>query len=341
MEQNQKIKTIKRVLEQETLALKELSNFSEQEQKILEQVLEEILRTKGKVAVIGIGKSGHIGKKISATLSSTGTPSFFLHPAELMHGDFGSLSALNSGNSTNSTNSAQDIVLLISNSGETKEIIETLPVLKRLGLKIISITSKLNSTLDRYSDYTLNTKVKEEACSLKLAPTTSTTVTLALGDALALALMQARSFTQEDFAKFHPGGSLGKKLLKTKELMRSADLVPAVSEATSYLEILEEISAKNLGFTCVLKKSSSKELLGIITDGDLRRMQLEFGKNIFEKKAYELTTKEPKSISESSLAEEALNLMQKHRIAHLIVISENKEPVGIIDLKDILKSKII
>jgi len=334
MNKNKRIYIIQQVLQKETQALKELSNFSLEEQETLNQVIEEILKTKGKIAVVGLGKSGHIGKKISATFSSTGTPSFFLHPSELMHGDFGSLCTLDS------TEQSKDIILLISNSGETKEIIEILPILKRLNLKIISITSNPNSTLGKYSDYRINIKIKEEACFLRLAPTTSTTTTLALGDAIAVALMQERNFSKEDFAKFHPGGSLGKKLLKIKNLMRGTGSIPVVYSTASYLEILEEISAKKLGFTCVIE-NHSRQLVGIITDGDLRRKQLEFKKLIFNKKSADLATKDPHSISEESLAEEALSKMQKYRISSLVVVSLEKVPIGIVDLKDILESRII
>jgi len=287
------------------------------------EAVEIILRTKGRVVVTGMGKSGHIAGKIAATLASTGTPSFFVHPAELAHGDFGMLTE-------------EDTVIAISNSGETNEVTSILVPIKRRGINLIGITSNNSSTLAEYSDLTLLLGVSEEACPLNLAPTVSTTATLALGDALAVALMEEKKFTKEDFAKFHPGGNLGKQLIKVIDVMRQGkELIPLVQAEDNYPKVLDEISSKKLGFTCVTDESG--RLIGLITDGDLRRAQLKFGPNTYQKTAAEIMNVNPQVISKAALASEALRVMEEKRISSLIILSDENKPLGVLDLKDLLK----
>ena len=317
---NKIIESAQRVIDLEAEALKNLS------QKIsanFVKAIELILQFKGRVVVTGMGKSGHIAGKIAATFASTGTPAFFVHPAELAHGDFGMLTE-------------DDIVIAISQSGETAEITNILIPIKRRGLKLIGISSNINSTLAEYSDVMLDLGMTEEACPLNLAPTTSTTATLALGDALAVVLMTQRDFSRDDFAKFHPGGALGRQLIKVADIMRKeTNAIPKVYANSSYLEVLEEISAKKLGFTCVL--NSDEALIGLITDGDLRRAQLQFLEKAHQKTASDIMNKTPKVISEKALAWEALKIMESQRISDLLIISSEGNPIGVLDLKDLLK----
>ena len=283
--------------------------------------VELILNTKGRVVVTGVGKSGIIGRKISATLSSTGTPSFFLHPVEALHGDLGMVTP-------------EDILLAISYSGNTLEVCELASILKKRNLKIISFTGNLESQLAKLSNVVVNTKIPKEACSFNLAPTTSTTATLALGDALAICLFELKGLGSEDFRKNHPGGSLGERLkVKVKEIMLTNEKIPVVSEKTLLEDAIVEIDRKRLG--CVLITNSLGTLTGIITDGDLRRIFLKY-KTYSNLKVEEVMTKNPKVIEENRLASEALELMEKYLITVLPVINYDQKLVGILHLHDIL-----
>jgi arabinose-5-phosphate isomerase len=281
---------------------------------------------KGKVVVTGMGKSGHIGTKIAATFASTGTPAFFVHPAELRHGDFGMIDE-------------RDVVVALSTSGETAEIKLAIEPMKRLGLSIIAITGNLKSTLAQYSSAILDVGVTREACALNLAPTSSTTAALAMGDALAMVLMNMKGFKADDFARSHPGGALGQQLLTVKDVMRSGVDVPAVFLGASYADVLQEITKKRLGFTVVLNTDGS--VAGMITDGDLRRTIISFGTSVFSKQACEIMTRGPKTISAHSLAKEALKIMEKFAISDLLILDDNNRPFGLIDLKDLLKAGLI
>jgi len=291
-----------------------------------EKAIILLLECPGKVVVTGMGKSGHIGTKIAATLASTGTPAFFVHPAELRHGDFGMLEE-------------RDIVVALSSSGETQEIKQVLDPIKRLGLKLISLTGNLDSSLAKASDVVIDVGVEREACPLNLAPTSSTTVALAMGDAIALVLMQQKGFQKEDFARSHPGGNLGKQLMSVSDVMRSGIQVPTVGLGADHGAILTEIDKKKCGFTTVVDDEG--RLHGVITDGDLRRSLLKFGQDVFSKTAQDLMTKNPKTISSDCLAVAALKQMEKHSIADLLILDEQGRPIGLIDLKDLLKAGII
>ncbi len=280
-----------------------------------------ILKTEGKVIITGMGKSGLIGKKISATLSSTGTPSFFLHPAEAIHGDLGVIDK-------------KDIVIAISNSGETPELLAIVPIIKRWGNKIIGITNNPKSTLAKISDIHLFLNVEKEACPLNLAPTSSSTATLALGDALAVAVFELKGFSTEDFAKLHPGGSLGKKLMKVKEIMHTGDELPIVKPETPLIDAIITISEKGFGATFVIDNNGN--LMGIVTDGDLRRF-IRSGGSVDNSKTKDVMTKNPKSITDNILVLEALEIMERYNITVLPVIKD-KKPVGLVHLHDILKS---
>lgn len=315
------------VLEIENQAIKDLILDLEKTQaRNFDLAIQNLLSCKGRIVVTGIGKSGHIGSKIAATFASTGSPAFFVHPAELAHGDFGMLTH-------------SDVMLALSFSGETDELKKILIPIKRLGIKLISITGNESSTLAQNSDISLFIKVQKEACPLNLAPTASTTATLALGDALAISLMQLKGITKEDFARSHPGGSLGKKLIKVNDVMRLQGEIPMVKEETLFYEILEEINNKKLGFTTVV--NMNKQLLGTITDGDIRRTYLKYKDEIEKKNAKEIMTTNPKTIRTNELAVSALRLMEDYRISDLIVLNEASVPIGVVDLKDLLKAGII
>lgn len=316
-----------KVLETEKDVLKELIHDLEKKQiQNFESAIEILLNCKGRIVVTGIGKSGHIGSKIAATLASTGSPAFFVHPTELNHGDFGMLKS-------------EDTMIALSFSGETEELKKILIPIKRLGVKLISITGNENSTLAQNSNVALFIKIEKEACPLNLAPTASTTATLALGDAIAITLMQAKGFTKDDFAKSHPGGSLGKKLIKIKDVMREEKAIPMVEENSEFYNILEEITDKKLGFTTVV--NNENQLLGTITDGDLRRAQLQFKEKVGKTKAKEIMSINPKTINDTEIAVSALKIMEDYRISDLVVIDKNKKPTGVVDLKDLLKAGII
>lgn len=284
-----------------------------------------LLACKGRVVVIGMGKSGHIGKKIAATLASTGTPAFFVHPGEASHGDLGMITA-------------QDVVIAISSSGGSSEILTLLPLLKRLGTPLIAMTGNSASELATVADTHLDISVISEACPLGLAPTSSTTVTLVMGDALAVALLEARGFTAEDFAFSHPGGTLGRKLLlKVADIMHSGDAIPRVTASTPITEALMVMTDKGLGITTVCDESGA--LIGVLTDGDLRR-GLDRKVDIYSASSLDLMSRKPSTISATLLAAEALNIMQTRKITSLIV-SDNNQVTGVIHLHDILKAGII
>ena len=290
------------------------------------RAIQLLTKCPGKVVVTGMGKSGHIGNKIAATLASTGTPAFFVHPAELRHGDFGMLDQ-------------KDVVLALSATGETQEIKLVLDPIKRLGLPIIAFTGDPKSTLARFSDIVIDCGVEREACPMNLAPTSSTTAALAMGDALAMVLMLQKGFKAEDFARSHPGGSLGKQLVTVGDLMRKGIEVPTVKETETYEKVLAEIDRKRLGFTVVVKTDGT--VAGIITDGDVRRALVRWASRAFKMKAQEFMTLNPKSISSSALAVEALKIMETHSISDLLILDQNGSPSGVIHLKDLLRGGIV
>lgn len=288
-----------------------------------ERACQILFDCKGRVVIFGMGKSGHIGNKIAATLASTGTPSFFIHPAEASHGDMGMVTA-------------QDVVIAISNSGETNEILTLLPVINHLQTPLISLTGNPLSTLARNATVNIDISVPKEACPLGLAPTSSTTATLVIGDALAISLLEGRGFTAENFAFFHPGGNLGKRLLlKIQDLMRTGSQIPRVSESSSVREALVEMTQKSLGMTSVVNHKD--ELVGIYTDGDLRRT-LNKNLNINETLIKEVMTGSCKTISPTLLAIEALHIMETHKITSLLVVKNSLELVGIAHLHDLLNA---
>lgn len=281
----------------------------------------------GRVVVTGIGKSGIIGRKIAATLASIGIPSAFLHPAEGIHGDLGMVSR-------------GDVVLAISNSGETEELLKILPALKRLGVPLISLIGKLDSILGKNSDVVLDVSVEEEACPLDLAPTASTTAALALGDALAMALLERKGIKPEDFARYHPGGSLGKRLLLTVEdLMHCEDAIPKVKPNTALKDVIYEISSKKLGMTTVTDES--ERLRGVITDGDLRRVLEKGGDNLLARPAEAVMSKDPKTIGRTALAAEAVGQMERYAITVLVVADGRGRVEGVIHLHDLLKAGVV
>lgn len=287
---------------------------------------ELILNCSGRVIVTGMGKSGHIGKKIAATLASTGTPAFFVHPGEASHGDLGMITK-------------NDIVLAISYSGTSSEIVTLLPLLKRAGINIISMTANAQSTLGEVAAVNLDISVVSEACPLDLAPTSSTTATLVMGDALAIALLEARGFTAEDFAFSHPGGALGRKLLlRVADVMHSGDDIPRVAPDTPMLDALMVMSEKGFGMTTVMNPEG--DLLGIFTDGDLRR-SIDKGVDIRTAKVGELMNTHPKMLRENTLAAEALALMEQAKINVLLITNEQKVLVGVVKINDLLRAGII
>ncbi|MGO9951218.1 MAG: SIS domain-containing protein [Dissulfurispiraceae bacterium] len=292
-----------------------------------ERAVEIIFNAKGRVVVTGMGKSGLVGKKIAATLASTGTPAFFLHPAEASHGDLGMVTA-------------RDVIIAISNSGETEEIVDLIPFLKRFNVSVVSMTGNPNSTLAKAADVNLDISVREEACPLGITPTASTTATLAMGDAVAVALLVKRGFRQEDFASFHPAGSLGKRLfIRVKDLMHKDDTMPLIGPSTPVMEALMEISAKRLGIAIVA--GADKKILGVVTDGDVRRGLQKWGKDFYDMKAEEVMTETPMSILADELAAKALLVMETHSITSLVVPDSDGKAVGIIHLHDILKEGIV
>ncbi|WP_332777850.1 KpsF/GutQ family sugar-phosphate isomerase [Polaromonas sp.] len=290
------------------------------------RVVQAILACRGRVVVMGMGKSGHIGRKIAATLASTGTPAMFVHPAEASHGDLGMIKAV-------------DVVLAISNSGESEELNAILPVLRRLGVPLMAITGGAQSTLAQYADITLDSSVAQEACPLNLAPTASTMAQLAMGDALAVALLDARGFKEEDFARSHPGGALGRKLLThVSDVMRSGDAIPQVSPGTSFTDLMREMSAKGLGASAVVDDAC--RVLGIFTDGDLRRL-IEKGVDLRASKAGDVMHPNPHTLRAGALAVEAVALMEQQRITSVLVVDEAGVLCGALNTNDLMRAKVI
>jgi arabinose-5-phosphate isomerase len=288
--------------------------------------VEMMLAVTGRVVVMGMGKSGHIGRKIAATLASTGTPAMFVHPAEASHGDLGMIKS-------------SDLVLAISNSGESAELTAILPVLKRMGAPLIAMTAHADSTLAKHADIFLNCGVEKEACPLNLAPTASTTAQLALGDALAVALLDARGFKAEDFARSHPGGALGRKLLThVSDVMRSGDDVPKVAAQAGFSELMREMSAKGLGATAIVDESA--RVIGIFTDGDLRRL-VEQGIDLRTSTAGQVMHANPATILSDALAVEAADLMELHRITSILVVDAVGQLCGALNSNDLMRAKVI
>ncbi len=321
---NWHITLAKRVI---SLEAQELLSMKERLGDEMFRAVEILYNCSGRVVVTGMGKSGIIARKIAATLASTGTPSLFLHPAEGIHGDLGMVMR-------------EDAVVALSNSGETPEVINLLPSIKRLGIPLISLTGNPDSTLAKRSDVVLDTGVSQEACPLGIVPTASTTSALAMGDALAVVLLERRGFKKEDFAMFHPGGALGKRLLLTvDDLMHRGDEIPVVHLSTPLKEAIIEISSKRLGITTVLDDNGVVQ--GVITDGDLRRIIEREGEAMFSLTAGEVMTRGPKTISRDALAAKALNLMERHSITALVVVDEGNRPEGLLHMHDILKAGVV
>jgi arabinose-5-phosphate isomerase len=290
------------------------------------QAVQAILAVRGRVVVMGIGKSGHIGRKIAATLASTGTPAMFVHPAEASHGDLGMIKAI-------------DIVLALSNSGEVDEVTTLLPVIKRLGARLIAMTGRPQSTLATHADIVLDSGVEREACPLQLAPTASTTAQLALGDALAVALLDARGFRPEDFARSHPGGALGRKLLThVSDVMRAGAEVPRVLPDASFSELMREMSAKGLGASAIV--DAAGQVLGIFTDGDLRR-RIEAGADLRAATAAEVMHPRPRRIAPDALAVDAAEMMEAHAITSVLVVDAAGVLTGIVHIGDLMRAKVI
>jgi arabinose-5-phosphate isomerase len=288
--------------------------------------LRAILGCRGRVVVMGMGKSGHVGRKVAATLASTGTPALFVHPAEASHGDLGMVTT-------------GDVVLAISNSGESEEIGAILPAIRRLDVVLVAMTGNVESSLGQHADIVLSSAVDQEACPLNLAPTASTTAQMALGDALAVALLDARGFREEDFARSHPGGSLGRKLLMhVGDLMRSGDAVPRVAEDTVMAEMLHEMTTKGLGFTAVC--DAGGRIAGVFTDGDLRRL-IETGADLRAMRAREVMSTHPKLVRDDALAVEAAEMMERHRVTGLLVVDAAGALVGALNSNDLMRAKVI
>ena len=285
-----------------------------------------ILACRGRVVVMGMGKSGHIGRKIAATLSSTGTPALFVHPAEASHGDLGMVAP-------------GDVVLAISNSGESEELNAILPVLKRLDVHLVAMTGGADSTLARHADLCLDSAVAQEACPLNLAPTASTTAQVALGDALAVALLDARGFRTEDFARSHPGGALGRKLLThVRDVMRSGADVPCVDAQAGFIELMREMTDKGLGATAVA--DAERRVLGIFTDGDLRRLVAK-GQDLRSLRAHEVMHPNPRLVREDALAVDAADMMERHRVTSLLVVDADERLIGALNSNDLMRAKVI
>jgi arabinose-5-phosphate isomerase len=288
--------------------------------------VQAMLECRGRVIVMGMGKSGHVGRKIAATLASTGTPAFFVHPAEAGHGDLGMVMA-------------GDVVLAISNSGESDELAGILPALRRIGVMLVAMTGKPDSTLAQHADHLLSSAVDQEACPLNLAPTASTTAQMALGDALAVALLDARGFREDDFARSHPGGSLGRKLLMhVRDLMRSGDALPQVGPKAGFVELLREMSGKGLGFAAIT--DAEGRVLGIFTDGDLRRL-IERGADLRALLAEEVMHKQPWRIAAEALAVDAAEIMEQHRVTSVLVVDAGGRLVGALNSNDLMRAKVI
>jgi arabinose-5-phosphate isomerase len=290
------------------------------------QAVQMMLNVQGRVVVTGMGKSGHIGSKIAATLASTGTPAMFVHPGEASHGDLGMIKAV-------------DVVLAISNSGESDELVSILPVLKRLGVPLIAMTGGMNSALAQHADVVLDSSVSKEACPLNLAPTASTTAQLALGDALAVALLDARGFKAEDFARSHPGGSLGRRLLThVSDVMRKDDQVPRVLPTAGFSELMQEMSRKGLGASAIVNEA--QQIIGIFTDGDLRRL-IEKGLDLRSLLAQDVMHANPRTVKQNALAVEAAELMEQFKITSVLVVNDAGQLSGALNTNDLMRAKVI
>ena len=290
------------------------------------KAVQLMLHVQGRVVVTGMGKSGHIGRKIAATLASTGTPAMFVHPGEASHGDLGMIKKV-------------DLVLGISNSGESDELVAILPMLKRQGVPVIAMTGDLQSTLAQHADVVLDSSVEKEACPLNLAPTASTTAQLALGDALAVALLDARGFKAEDFARSHPGGSLGRRLLThVSDVMRTGEDIPSVLAQASLMELMREMSHKGLGASAIV--DTTQQVLGIFTDGDLRRL-IEQGRDLRHLTAQDVMHPGPRTLQQNALAVEAAELMESHRITSVLVVDKTGRLCGALNSNDLMRAKVI
>ena len=314
-------------LAQEVLSIEaeEILKVSKNISNNFSDAVNEILKCSGRIVVSGMGKSGHIARKIASTFASTGTPAFFMHPGEASHGDLGMITQ-------------EDIVIFFSNAGQSNELISILPTIKRIGAKIISISGNTNSELASQSNIHISAAVTKEACPLGLAPTASSAVSLALGDALALCVLDLREFTAEDFAKSHPGGNLGKNILiKVKDIMRIGQNIPSINIKYSLKHAIEEISIKKLGFTGVV--DNENKLMGILTDGDLRRALL--NKKNIDSSIEECMTKDPITLDGTEMAIEAVNIMEKFKVSCFLITDNNKKVIGMLNLNDLFESKVI
>ncbi|MBS3020884.1 Arabinose 5-phosphate isomerase KdsD [Comamonas sp. PE63] len=303
-----------------------LRSMSERLNGAFTAVVQRILQLPGRVVVMGMGKSGHVGRKVAATLASTGTPAFFVHPAEASHGDLGMLTQ-------------DDLVLALSNSGETDELTGVLPAIQRMGVPLVAVTGGLSSTLAKHADWVLDTRVDKEACPLNLAPTASTTAQLAMGDALAVALLDARGFGAEDFARSHPGGALGRRLLThVRDVMRRGADVPQVAQDVSSVELMREMSAKGLGCSAVV--NAGGELVGIFTDGDLRRC-VEAGVDLRSRVASDVMHAKPLTIKPDLLAVAAARMMEEHGVTAVLVTDDSQHLQGVVHIRDLMRAKVI
>jgi len=317
------IKRAREVLDIEAGAIKDLKPKIG---KNFEKALNLILKTKGRVVVSGMGKTGIIAQKFSATLASTGTPSLFLHTTEAIHGDLGKVTS-------------EDVVIIISNSGSTDEMKQLLPLLKKIGAKVVALTGNTKSILAKYSDVVLDVSVKKEACPLGLAPTASTTATLAMADAISICLLELKGFKEKDFAFFHPGGVLGRRLiLKVEDIMRIGQASPIVNEEKKVSQVLLKITQARAGSATVVDKNG--RLTGIFTDGDLRR-HLETDESLPKRKIKEVMTKNPTAVNKEMLAAEAMRILQEKKIDEVPVIDKNRRPIGLLDVQDLLKAGLV
>ena len=312
----------RQVLETEAAAILALVDRLDER---FERAVRLLLDCRGRVIVTGMGKSGIICRKIAATLSSTGTPAFFLHPAEATHGDLGVIQG-------------DDVVVALSYSGETEELLRLLETIKRLGARLVAITGNCASTLGQAADVALDCQVSEEACPLNLVPTASTTAALALGDALAMTLLVAKGFRQEDFANLHPGGKLGKRLMRVEHLMHGGELAPIVGAATAMHDVVYEMSRKGLGMTCVVDEQT--RLIGIITDGDLRR-HMSASPHLLERSAVDVMTRGPVTIDRGMLAVEALHILEQRKITAIVVVDAGQQVEGVVHLHDLWRTEMI
>ncbi|MEE9553896.1 MAG: KpsF/GutQ family sugar-phosphate isomerase [candidate division Zixibacteria bacterium] len=306
----------------EAEALREMADRLDES---FEKAIDLLYNVKGRVIITGIGKSGQVARKIAGTLSSTGTPAIFIHPTEGVHGDAGMILS-------------EDIAIVISKSGDTEELLKLIPIFKRLEVPIIAITGGNGSPIAQQADVALDASVSKEACPLNLAPTSSTTAALVMGDALASVLVELRGFTADDFSFIHPGGALGRKLIKVKDIMHTDKELPLVNEGVGFKEMMVEMTSKRFGIAIVVDDKG--KLAGVFTDGDLRRM-IEAHDNLFEMKAGEVATKDPKTVGADELAATAVAIMEDHNITGLVIVDDVNNPIGIIHLHDLLKAKVV